>query len=70
NLTQEHARLRAELGAATNLIYLLPLIAALWAVHEPAPPPARVVSLPATIPPADGPIPRITNDQAMGGAPR
>ncbi|MBP7746707.1 MAG: hypothetical protein KA383_11305 [Phycisphaerae bacterium] len=69
-ITLTGALVASELGAATNLIYLLPLIAALWAVHEPAPPPARVVSLPATIPPADGPIPRITNDQAMGGAPR
>ncbi len=57
------ALLASETGAATNWVWLAPLVTALWTVHEPALPAAPPPAVPRSIPlsPLEPP-PRITLD--------
>lgn len=50
--------LASDTGAVTNLAWLLPLVTALWAVHEA--PPTRPVTVPTAVSFEPGPAPRIT----------
>jgi len=58
-LTASGTLLASEAGAVTNLVWLVPLVTAFWAVHEPSPAP-RPVTVPSTISFEPGPAPRIT----------
>jgi hypothetical protein len=54
------ALLASESGAVTNLVWLMPLVTALWAAHEP--PPRHPATVPTAISYEPGPAPRITLD--------
>ena len=69
-VTISGATLASQAGATANLIWLLPLVAVLWAVYEPTEEIARPAHVPSAAALDLGPTPRITVEPQPPAPPR